>query len=112
MSSCRYLVFFFFNDTATTEIYTLSLHDALPIWERSDIRGPAREAAHAAPAQAAATTARPIRVSRYRVDSLGPPRPGGHRACPASGCGRGGAAAAGRRGALPRAVSRAVAHSP
>src|SRR5256884_7635483 len=27
-------LFFFFNDTATTEIYTLSLHDALPIcWE-------------------------------------------------------------------------------
>src|SRR2546427_11845696 len=26
--------FFFFNDTATTEIYTLSLHDALPIWFR------------------------------------------------------------------------------
>src|SRR2546430_5697213 len=26
------VVFFFFNDTATTEIYTLSLHDALPIW--------------------------------------------------------------------------------
>src|SRR3989304_2505041 len=26
------LVFFFFNDTATTEIYTLSLHDALPIF--------------------------------------------------------------------------------
>src|SRR6266571_9438422 len=25
------LVFFFFNDTATTEIYTLSLHDALPV---------------------------------------------------------------------------------
>src|SRR3712207_9556174 len=25
---------FFFNDTATTEIYTLSLHDALPIWDR------------------------------------------------------------------------------
>src|SRR2546430_12493993 len=29
--------FFFFNDTATTEIYTLSLHDALPI-----LRGPER----------------------------------------------------------------------
>src|SRR6266487_7019026 len=29
------VVFFFFNDTATTEIYTLSLHDALPI-SRSD----------------------------------------------------------------------------
>src|SRR5258705_8989694 len=27
-----FLFFFFFNDTATTEIYTLSLHDALPIW--------------------------------------------------------------------------------
>src|SRR3712207_7804407 len=27
-------VFFFFNDTATTEIYTLSLHDALPISDR------------------------------------------------------------------------------
>src|SRR5260370_34602990 len=26
---------FFLNDTATTEIYTLSLHDALPIWRRS-----------------------------------------------------------------------------
>src|SRR5216683_5495551 len=29
--SCIFLFFFFFNDTATTEIYTLSLHDALPI---------------------------------------------------------------------------------
>src|SRR3989475_8411174 len=28
---CRLFFFFFFNDTATTEIYTLSLHDALPI---------------------------------------------------------------------------------
>src|SRR3712207_8933978 len=27
----QYVYFFFFNDTATTEIYTLSLHDALPI---------------------------------------------------------------------------------
>src|SRR5256885_13147279 len=30
-SEIRSHVFFFFNDTATTEIYTLSLHDALPI---------------------------------------------------------------------------------
>src|SRR2546422_1508762 len=30
-----FLLFFFFNDTATTEIYTLSLHDALPICLRS-----------------------------------------------------------------------------
>src|SRR2546422_1897025 len=45
--SCLHLLlpvslFFFFNDTATTEIYTLSLHDALPIsllrLERRDVR--------------------------------------------------------------------------
>src|SRR5260370_29295574 len=40
---CR---FFFFNDTATTEIYTLSLHDALPI---SDRRVAARPLAGVAP---------------------------------------------------------------
>src|SRR6266404_8733722 len=32
MQSLDFLFFFFFNDTATTEIYTLSLHDALPIY--------------------------------------------------------------------------------
>src|SRR5690242_21965730 len=31
---CLLFFFFFFNDTATTEIYTLSLHDALPIFRR------------------------------------------------------------------------------
>src|SRR2546430_5288539 len=31
MRNTTMLLFFFFNDTATTEIYTLSLHDALPI---------------------------------------------------------------------------------
>src|SRR5256885_16611259 len=31
------ILFFFFNDTATTEIYTLSLHDALPICRRQCI---------------------------------------------------------------------------
>src|SRR2546430_16740518 len=41
---CRLLVFvvfsvfFFFNDTATTEIYTLSLHDALPILSLDGLR--------------------------------------------------------------------------
>src|SRR6266480_5100756 len=34
MSSLTSFAFFFFNDTATTEIYTLSLHDALPILAR------------------------------------------------------------------------------
>src|SRR5687768_18540534 len=32
-----FFLFFFFNDTATTEIYTLSLHDALPIYKRDVI---------------------------------------------------------------------------
>src|SRR5206468_13102999 len=54
------LFFFFFNDTATTEIYTLSLHDALPISHRAipdpgpaaasavrSDRGAARAAGHA-----------------------------------------------------------------
>src|SRR5947199_8177237 len=37
------LFFFFFNDTATTEIYTLSLHDALPIFpRRASVEGDAQ----------------------------------------------------------------------
>src|ERR1035441_11118998 len=45
------LFFFFFNDTATTEIYTLSLHDALPIskgviWELWLKRGWVKEGRH------------------------------------------------------------------
>src|SRR5258708_29450154 len=35
--SSSFLLFFFFNDTATTEIYTLSLHDALPIFVVEEI---------------------------------------------------------------------------
>src|SRR5256885_11178423 len=42
MHSC----FFFFNDTATTEIYTLSLHDALPIYDHGGAVGPSRAARH------------------------------------------------------------------
>src|SRR5256885_8367347 len=49
--------FFFFNDTATTEIYTLSLHDALPISGRK--RGPR-------------TRGRPWRVPRSRRRTRGP----------------------------------------
>src|SRR3712207_8633500 len=55
--------FFFFNDTATTEIYTLSLHDALPISDaarRADHpRGP--QPRRAAPDAAAAGTPRAAR---------------------------------------------------
>src|SRR2546426_6337539 len=42
--------FFFFNDTATTEIYTLSLHDALPIFRLGRrVRRPARSPATLVP---------------------------------------------------------------
>src|SRR5215211_1460046 len=42
---------FFFNDTATTEIYTLSLHDALPIFRgpRSSTRGPPSRSTRTSP---------------------------------------------------------------
>src|SRR5258708_18353132 len=43
MRSAEIVLFFFFNDTATTEIYTLSLHDALPISDAR--RGPRRRRA-------------------------------------------------------------------
>src|SRR2546430_13483771 len=50
LTSLIIIFFFFFNDTATTEIYTLSLHDALPIswqaqqWRHLDV-SPARQSA-------------------------------------------------------------------
>src|SRR2546421_12821369 len=61
-----FFFFFFFNDTATTEIYTLSLHDALPI-----SRGSPRPAPRASPpqrrprqpARAAPSRSRPDRKS-------------------------------------------------
>src|SRR3712207_8577688 len=45
MHSFPHIIFFFFNDTATTEIYTLSLHDALPISGLRAERGVLREQA-------------------------------------------------------------------
>src|SRR3712207_8735861 len=64
--------FFFFNDTATTEIYTLSLHDALPISASSS-------AASASPSRTRAPTPPPCGRARARwtaaTGCLGP-RPG------------------------------------
>src|SRR6266536_6452075 len=45
ISSYISFLFFFFNATATTEIYTLSLHDALPIYQR-DPDHPRRAGSH------------------------------------------------------------------
>src|SRR3989442_3219360 len=50
------LPFFFFNDTATTEIYTLSLHDALPIsWRKSATRTDVRVSCSSPPPTAVGT---------------------------------------------------------
>src|SRR2546430_4591989 len=68
--------FFFFNDTATTEIYTLSLHDALPIsWaatvDRLPVRAPGRGRRAARPparcgSERWARPARPSAPPRFR----------------------------------------------
>src|SRR3712207_8163442 len=65
---------FFFNDTATTEIYTLSLHDALPIWvlDHSLRDAGARRAPDARPA-GAGERAQPGDAGRDRARA----RPGG-----------------------------------
>src|SRR2546429_6611085 len=42
MNILHHWSFFFFNDTATTEIYTLSLHDALPIFHPDRLRAALR----------------------------------------------------------------------
>src|SRR2546430_12673406 len=54
-----FLLFFFFNDTATTEIYTLSLHDALPI-----LLAEIKAALSNDPARFARAVARPIAVEQ------------------------------------------------
>src|SRR5258708_16356074 len=46
---CHDSLFFFFNDTATTEIYTLSLHDALPISRGTTSRFPKESSGGAPP---------------------------------------------------------------
>src|SRR5437868_8961831 len=70
-----YILFFFFNDTATTEIYTLSLHDALPISggprRRADGRGTGRRAeeARVAGLRGAAEVLRPLDRKSTRLNS-------------------------------------------
>src|SRR2546427_11984781 len=65
--------FFFFNDTATTEIYTLSLHDALPISPRGPLCRAAGARAGRGPGWPAA--APPRRPTRGRSASARAGRP-------------------------------------
>src|SRR3712207_9323081 len=75
----RVSVFFFFNDTATTEIYTLSLHDALPIFRGSSVAAaaPAGRAARGAGGgggRARLAGRRPAAAAAERVRVLRPDR--------------------------------------
>src|SRR2546427_8984710 len=66
---CLLFFFFFFNDTATTEIYTLSLHDALPISSREIRRSHHGRGPHHPPG---ALRRVPCCVSRRRGRASGP----------------------------------------
>src|SRR5258706_6785135 len=64
-------MFFFFNDTATTEIYTLSLHDALPISRRQHRRSVRRHGfRRAGPARGQLTLAGGGRRTADRFDPV------------------------------------------
>src|SRR5438093_9905145 len=62
------ILLFFFNDTAPTEIYTLSLHDALPICQRPVLRRAAARAAGLEQPDAAARVHRRAARSRSRSE--------------------------------------------
>src|SRR2546422_8273631 len=80
--------FFFFNDTATTEIYTLSLHDALPISGQGVHRPPdrgrrRRERGRRRPREAPETDRWTLASCRHE-EGGGAPRLGGDRGQPGS----------------------------
>src|SRR2546427_12521341 len=67
------ILFFFFNDTATTEIYTLSLHDALPIYSCATTSWtPATSSCPARASSTATSSARPnwLRRSEEHTSEL------------------------------------------
>src|SRR5690625_7554505 len=75
--------FFFFNDPAITEIYTLSLHDALPISQRSGAGGgggPGPGAGGGQRGGAAGSRGGPAGRGDPRPDAIGRHRPGRHPA--------------------------------
>src|SRR5256885_5613121 len=61
-----FIFFFFFNDTATTEIYTLSLHDALPI-SAAQVHD---MALRLAPEKVLRQRAKAVRARQHAVDAL------------------------------------------
>src|SRR2546426_12455296 len=87
-----FFFFFFFNDTATTEIYTLSLHDALPICEST---AAARAPPRASPSRPRTRRAGLERAAGWGVRAVAATRPVGP--------------AGARGGAQPARQSRATA---
>src|SRR3989442_9929852 len=69
----RSFSFFFFNDTATTEIYTLSLHDALPISDapRTPVSRPSSRPARSPPSAHAGRSAPELRHGGRRLSRSG-----------------------------------------
>src|SRR5439155_23671151 len=95
---CTILILFFFNDPASTEIYTLSLHDALPIFrqswrqtadardalgDRQEVRPPRRPERQGQPAHAAAQfrNAPPGRRCRRSEEHTSELQSRGHLVC-------------------------------
>src|SRR3712207_9151023 len=94
-------MFFFFNDTATTEIYTLSLHDALPISAQHPVDGPPEDDG----CDAAVPVGRHLEDGEHAVGRLGGGhREGVHRGVEAGPEGGGGVT---RRGQADAAIGRA-----
>src|ERR1039458_8587408 len=63
---------FFFNDTATTENYPLSLHDALPIWSRTQgVHGDCRSRSHWRPERPARERSGDRKSTRLNSSHLG-----------------------------------------
>src|SRR2546426_5380430 len=81
-SPFHFFFFFFFNDTAPPEIYTFSLHDALPIPRRelddvtrAAVRAQLREARNVGARDQAAHPLRGVGVGRVRPGVAEPPEP-------------------------------------
>src|SRR3712207_3646998 len=108
--------FFFFNDTATTEIYTLSLHDALPIWTRVEPGRPRTPPGSSAASSSVTPSAEPAgttpttgdphrregRTGPPSVPTAGRPRPAATSSATAATGARWRRRWPGRRAGLPR----------
>src|SRR6266581_7965580 len=96
-----FLFFFFFNDTATTEIYTLSLHDALPIscstlralmltwpcrpWRTEDRKSTRLNSSHPSISYAVFCLKKKTKTREY-LERIANPKAGSTHGCPTSIC--------------------------